>query len=122
MDNEPRYPTRVRTQSAIANTALKHLIATGLHMDLHACSVLHPNTGTPMLYKDLIKFGGTCKVWSAGMCKELGHLSQGYKDTTGIDTIFFLVHEEITTFPKDRIFTYAQIVVDYCPQNSIQIK
>ena len=46
-----------------------------------------------MLYEDIIKFGGTSKVWSEGMCKELGRLAQGYKGTAGTDTILFPISQ-----------------------------
>ena len=52
------------------------------------------------------------------MRKELGRLTQGYKDTTGTDTMFFLTHKEIKNIPKDRVATYARIVVDYRPQKA----
>ena len=74
LDNKPRYPTRVRSQSAVPNTIVNYLIATGLHTDPYTCSVLHPDTGTPMSYKDHIKFGWTHKVGSTGIYKELGRL------------------------------------------------
>ena len=52
------------------------------------------------------------------MCTKLGRLTQGYKDTARIDTIFFLTHEEIKNIPKDCVVTYARIMVDYHPQKS----
>jgi len=50
------------------------------------------------------------------MCKELGRLAQGYKDTKGNNTDFFMSKDEIKLIPKDRTVTYARIAVDYCPQ------
>ena len=50
------------------------------------------------------------------MCKELGRLAQGYGDTEGTNTVFFMTHEEIKRIPKDRTVTYTRIVVDYRPQ------
>ena len=51
------------------------------------------------------------------MCKELGRLSQGYKDhTEGTNTLFFMNKNAIRNIPKDRTVTYAHIVVDYRPQ------
>ena len=88
-------------------------MSTELYTDLHACSVLHPDTGIPMPYKDLIKFDGTKMFWSTCMCKELGRLTQGYKDTAGTDTMFFLTQKEIKNISKDCVVTYARIVVDY---------
>ena len=50
------------------------------------------------------------------MCKELGRLAQGYGETEGTNTVFFMTHEEIKRIPKDRTVTYTRIVVDYRPQ------
>ena len=59
------------------------------------------------------------------MCKELGRLSQGYKNTPGTNTIRFLSLDEIDNIPKDRVVTYTRIVVDFRPQkddpNRVQI-
>ena len=54
--------------------------------------------------------------WCKAMCKELGRLAQGYKETKGTETIFFMSKEEIKQIPRDRTVTYARIVVDYRPQ------
>jgi hypothetical protein len=53
------------------------------------------------------------EVWTKAMCKELGHLVQGFGEKEGTNTIFFMSIDDI---PKDRIVTYARIVVDYRPQ------
>ena len=50
------------------------------------------------------------------MCLESGRLSQGYDCTQGTNTIYFMTHDEIATMPKDRVVTYARVVVDYQPQ------
>ena len=50
------------------------------------------------------------------MCKELGRLCQGFGETEGTDTMRFLDLEGIKNTPKDRVVTYARIVVDYRPQ------
>ena len=52
------------------------------------------------------------------MCNELGRISQGYGDVKGTNTVRFLTHDQIKTIPRDRIVTYARIVVDYHPQKS----
>ena len=57
-----------------------------------------------------------------GMCKELGRLSQGYgkKDdehyTKGTNTFLLMDLDEIKQIPRDRVVTYARIVVDYRAQ------
>ena len=55
-------------------------------------------------------------TWSKAMCKELGILCQGFGETEGTDTMRFLDLEGIKNIPKDRVVTYARIVVDYRPQ------
>ena len=47
------------------------------------------------------------------MCKELGRLTQGYKETKGTNTAIFLNHQEIFNILKYQTVTYAKIVVDY---------
>ena len=47
------------------------------------------------------------------MCKELGRLLQGYKSTEGTNTCVILTLKQVQQIPKDRVVTYACIVVDY---------
>ena len=62
LDTPSKYPTRLRTQSAISSSALNHSIATELYVpNLHVYNILHTDTGKPMSYKDLIKFGSCVK-------------------------------------------------------------
>ena len=57
-----------------------------------------------------------------GMCKELGRLSQGWRKkgdehyTKCTNAFFFMDLDEIREIPRDRVVTYARIVVDYRPQ------
>eukprot|EP00957_Ditylum_brightwellii_P041841 3169239-Ditylum_brightwellii.AAC.1 len=70
-----------------------------------------------MEYEQLIKDPATKDIWSHGMCCELGHLAQGFKDDTkGTDTVFFLDHQQIKNIPNDWTVMYACIIVDFCPQ------
>jgi hypothetical protein len=57
-------------------------------------------------------------VWTAAMSKELGRLTQGFNNTEGTETIFFMSKDKIKEIPKDRTVTYARIVVDYRPQKA----
>ena len=56
------------------------------------------------------------------MYKELGRLTQGYGEigstyhTEGTNTMRFLDLEGIKNIPRDRVVTYARIVVDYRAQ------
>ena len=53
------------------------------------------------------------------MCKELGTLSQVYKDLVeGKNAFFFMSHDEIRDIPPDKTVTYARIAIDYRPQKA----
>jgi hypothetical protein len=57
------------------------------------------------------------KLWVPAMSKELHCLAQAKEGVTvGTNTIFFLSHDEIRCIPKDRVVTYARIVIDHRPQ------
>ena len=48
------------------------------------------------------------------MIKELGRISQGYKNVTkGTNTVEFMSKEEIAKIPKHKTVTYARITADY---------
>ena len=47
------------------------------------------------------------------MCKELGRLLHEYKSTEGTNTCVILTLKQVQQIPKDRVVTYARIVVDY---------
>ena len=91
--------------------------ATPLGMEEVANGVVHPVTKeTITKYKQLIEDPLLRDTWSKAMCKELGRLCQGFGETEGTDTMRFLDLEGIKNIPKDRVVTYARIVVDYRPQ------
>jgi hypothetical protein len=80
--------------------------------------VVHPVTKeTITKYPKLMNDSLLKNVWVPAMSKELHRLAQG-KDgvTNGTNTIFFLSHNNIRCIPKDRVVTYARIVIDHCPQ------
>jgi hypothetical protein len=88
-----------------------------------ANGVVHPVTKeTITKYKQLIADPITRTVWEKAMCKELGRLTQGYGEigstyhTEGTNTMRFLDLEGIKNIPRDRVVTYARIVVDYRAQ------
>ena len=77
---------------------------------------MHPITGEVLTkYKTLAEDPVTLKIWQHAMCIELGRLSQGYDVTQDTNTIYFMTLDEISTIPKDRVVTYARVVVDYRP-------
>ena len=84
-----------------------------------ANGVVHPVTKeTITKYKKLIEDPLLRETWAKAMCKELGRLCQGFGETEGTDTMRFLDLEGIKNIPKDRVVTYARIVVDYRPQKA----
>ena len=54
-------------------------------------------------------------VWTNSMCNKLGHLSQGWKEHTGTNTINLIFNKEK---PKDRSATYVRAVCDILPQKT----
>ena len=81
--------------------------------------MVHPDTReTITRYSQLINDPVLRVVWLKAMCIELGRLSNGYKNTKGIQTIHYMTHEEIKGIPGDRTVTYARIVVDFRPQKT----
>jgi hypothetical protein len=78
-----------------------------------------PITGATITkYQKLVKDPILRDIWTKAFGKEFGNLAQGDKHTKtqGTDSIFVLSPAAIKTIPLDRIFTYANIVIDYGPQ------
>ena len=68
-----------------------------------ALPVIYPTSGKSMEYQDLIKHADPIvqQVWALAMCKELGHLPQGYKKNGKItDCIDFIYYKDITKNKK----------------------
>ena len=86
----------------------------------HLCAlVVHPVTGEMITsYKILADNPITRSTWTAGYGKEFGCMAQGDKKTgtKGKYCIFVMNHDEIANIPKDRVVTYARVVVDFRPQ------
>ena len=51
------------------------------------------------------------------MCKELGKMTNGWKDTEDTQTVRFLSHQE-TVIPSDRTITYTRMVLNSRKQKS----
>ena len=85
----------------------------------YCAGVTHTETGERITnYRKLMQIPALKHVWEEAMCKELGKISNGWKDTEGTQTVRFLIHEEIVVIPSDRTITYARIVVNYQKQKS----
>jgi hypothetical protein len=119
---QPRPPTHrylTRNRSLFAASAVHELMGREAQHSLqqHANAVLHPTTGKPMPYEQLMKDPLTKAIWLRAMTTELARLAHGMDGIAdGTDTIFCLSHEEIHNMPSNRTVTYARIVVDYRPQ------
>ena len=98
---------------------LKERVSQAENVDpMHVANgVVHPVTKeTITKYKKLIADPLLRETWLEAMCRELGRLAQGYGDVEGTNTIRFMDLDEIKNIPKDRVVTYARIVVDYREQ------
>ncbi len=83
--------------------------------------MVHPTTGkTISSYKCLMHNPATTETWQTAYGKDFGGMAQGDKKTgqKGTKSIFVMTHAEIPDIPKDRTVTYAQVVVDFCPQKA----
>ena len=54
-------------------------------------------------------------IWATALGKEFENMAQedDKTNTPGTDSIFVLTHKQIWNIPKDRVVTYAQLVVDF---------
>ncbi len=80
--------------------------------------MIHPVTGATISRdQTLAKDPCARPLWTTAFGKEFGNLAQGDKhtNTLGTDCLFVLPHNKIALIPKDRIITYANIVVDHRP-------
>ena len=77
--------------------------------------VIDPLTGRSLEYRHLLnhKDQSVRIRWGGAMCKELGRLAQGYKDTKGTNCITFIPKSVI---PSHKKATYARIVSEIRPQ------
>ena len=86
----------------------------------HFCApVVHPVTGkTISNYKALARDPVTQETWTTALGKEFGNIAQGDSKTgeKGTNCVFIMTHDQIRAIPKDRVVTYARIVVDFRPQ------
>ena len=81
--------------------------------------VVHPDTGeTITSYKKLINDLRMSKTWMTGFGKEFGNLAKGDNEigTPRMNALHVKDFEDIRNISKDRVVTYARIVVDFRPQ------
>ena len=73
----------------------------------HAANkAINPDTGVLSEYPALLA-SSDGPLWEEANCKEFGRLAQGYKDTAGTDTMFFIPRDQI---PRGRKATYLRVV------------
>ena len=78
-------------------------------------AVLHPETGQPMKYRQLITHPDFRVVWNCSSANEFGQLAQGIDcRIQGTNTIHFICKEEV---PLDRLkdITYGKFVCELKP-------
>jgi hypothetical protein len=84
----------------------------------HCFGVVYPITKqTITQYKKLQHDPYLKDLWVPAFSKKVHRLAQGKPGVTkATNTIFFLSDNEIQHIPNNRTVTYAQIVIDHCPQ------
>jgi hypothetical protein len=117
----PTNPQIWKPNSFLTACPTAHRNNFDLDIEHFASPVIHPVTGATITrYQKLVKGPLLRDTWTRAFGKEFGNLAQGDKhtDTQGTNLIFILSHDEIKHIPLECVVTYANIVVDYRPQNS----
>ncbi len=85
-----------------------------------ASPMVHPTTGeTISSYRQLMNDPETAEVWQTAFGKDFGRMAQGNNKTgqKGTNSVFVMTHNKINIAKAaGHKWTYARIVVDYCPQ------
>jgi hypothetical protein len=92
-----------------------------INYEHYATPMAHPTTGELISsYKRLMNNPHTAEVWMTAFGKDFGGMSQGDNKTgpKGTNGMFVLSPQDIPNIPKDRVVTYAQVVVDHRPQKT----
>ena len=78
--------------------------------------VMHPVSGKPMTYRELLKDPLTKREWELSASDGFGRLAQGVGGRIqGTDTIKFIPH---SAMPMDRTATYPRFVCEHRPQKT----
>jgi hypothetical protein len=84
--------------------------------DAAANAVMHPVTGKPMTYRELLRDPLTKRDWELSAANEFGRLAQGVGGRIkGTDTIKFIPH---AAMPNDHTATYPRFVCEHRPQKT----
>ena len=92
-----------------------------INYEHYAMPTTHPTIGELISsYKHLMNDPYTAEVWMTAFGKDFGGMSQGDNKTgqKGTNAMFVMSPQDIPNIPKDRIVTYAQVVVDHRPQKA----
>ncbi len=126
---QPHQPPRVReppedapafhTRSNVARTDLDvamHIIETQPEeIEFANIAVLHPETGAPMKYRQLITHPEFKVVWNRSSANEFGRLAQGIGGRIkGTNTIRFIRKDEVP-FDRRKDVTYGKFVCELKP-------
>jgi hypothetical protein len=99
-------------------TRAAQALATNQHNfeQLFANAVLHPTTGKPMTYRELLRDPLTKADWELSAANEFGRLAQGVGGRIqGTNTITFIPADEL---PPGRTATYPRFVCEQRPQKT----
>jgi hypothetical protein len=80
----------------------------------HAYKAIHPDTGRDVEYPELLRSSEGI-LWEESCAEEVGRLADGYKQSTGTNTIKFIRHDQV---PANRKATYLRNVVADRPQKA----
>jgi hypothetical protein len=81
--------------------------------------MIHPVTDESISsYKRLMNDPTPAEVWMTAFGKDFGGMSQGDNKSgqKGTNAMFVMLPSDVPNIPKDRVVTYARVVVDHCPQ------
>jgi hypothetical protein len=132
---------RLRNTHLISQEAIAHLLTTeqtkdelpftpfNLHkygpppqdLEHYAMPMIHPITGKSISsYKRLMNDPATADTWMMVFGKDFGGMSQGDNKTgqRGTNAMFVMLPSDVPNIPKDRVITYAWVVVNHRPQKA----
>ena len=104
-------PTNMRPREDATAANLEHL----------AMPMVYPTTReTISSYKKLMNDPATMEIWQTAFGKDFGGMAQGDIKTgqKGTNAIFVMTHAVILLIPADRMITYVQVVIYFCPQKA----
>jgi hypothetical protein len=91
-----------------------------IEIEHYANPMVHPITGRIISrHKKLMHSPATAEVWQTAFEKDFRGMAQGCNKTgqNGTNAIFLMMHDKIRhALVAKKFFTYANQVVDYCPQ------